>query len=270
MACILEQTLPPMVIESQLLSEETGRWPGWETKLKLDSDVDPLAEREESEWSLADRIIYGSTFVGDGLRSLGVDALKCLVVPYGLETQRFHVKKIRTYGSGLNLLFVGQIGLRKGVPYLLEALRLLNSNQIHCRLVGNVDLDRKRLAEYSRWMEIIGPVPRTRILEMYHWADLFVFPSLCEGFALVLIEALACGLPIITTPNSGSVVRDGEDGFIVPIRDAEGLATRIEQLLMDRRLLFSMSQNALKRTEDFTLERYGERLVEVIRSLYSG
>jgi glycosyltransferase involved in cell wall biosynthesis len=80
-------------------------------------------------------------------------------------------------------------------------------------------------------------------------------------------EAMACGLPVITTQNSGSIVRDGKDGFVVPIRDSQALAERVEELLLDRDRLSAMSRSALDRIESFTLEKYGQQLESLIRDL---
>jgi glycosyltransferase involved in cell wall biosynthesis len=96
-------------------------------------------------------------------------------------------------------------------------------------------------------------------------ADVFVFPTLADSFAMTHLEALACGLPVITTRNCGSVVRDGVDGFVVPIRDPAALAERIQQLLEDRALRHRMSVNARERAREFTWARYGERLIDAIR-----
>jgi glycosyltransferase involved in cell wall biosynthesis len=100
--------------------------------------------------------------------------------------------------------------------------------------------------------------------EEFRTADVFVLPTISDSFALVHLEALACGVPVITTPNCGSVVRDGVDGFIVPIRDAKMLAERIEQILSDRSLREQMSQNAKERAAQFTWELYGERLLSAV------
>lgn len=84
--------------------------------------------------------------------------------------------------------------------------------------------------EIARDCELVGAVPRQEIAKQYAWADVFVLPSICEGSATVCYEALASGLPVITTPNSGSVVRDGLDGFIVPIRNSEAIREKLARL----------------------------------------
>lgn len=262
--CILEQTIAPYRILMKLLKEEAEFWPAWESDMISKSAAEVLAEREEAEWALADRIICGSTFVEEGLKLLTVETEKCRVVPYGIDVSHFRPHATNVNKPGLNILFVGEVGLRKGVPYLLHALRELDSDHLRCRLVGAVSLDRKKLTDFRRWVEIFGPVPRSQIREMYNWADILVFPSICEGSAFVTYEAMACGLPIITTPNSGSVARDGEEGFIVPIRKAAAIAERIDQFASSGNLLREMSYNARKRIEQFSWENYSARLMEVI------
>ena len=96
---------------------------------------------------------------------------------------------------------------------------------------------------------------------------MFVLPTLCDSFALVQLEAMACGVPVITTPNCGSVVRDGVDGFIVPIRDADAIADKVELLLTDRALRQRMGRNARARAREFTWGRYGERLLGALNRL---
>jgi glycosyltransferase involved in cell wall biosynthesis len=100
--------------------------------------------------------------------------------------------------------------------------------------------------------------------EHYAWADVFLLPSICEGSATVCYEALAAGLPVITTENAGSVVRDHTEGFIVPIRDASAIVERLETLHRDRALVESMSRAALERSRDFTVKKYGERLLAAL------
>jgi glycosyltransferase involved in cell wall biosynthesis len=110
-------------------------------------------------------------------------------------------------------------------------------------------------------------VPRADIKKEFLAADVFVLPTIAEGSALVTYEALACGLPVITTPNCGSVVRDGIDGFIVPVRNVEALADAIERVVSDRTLRATLSANARERAKEFTWARYGERLIDALSSL---
>jgi glycosyltransferase involved in cell wall biosynthesis len=131
-----------------------------------------------------------------------------------------------------------------------------------CRVAGppQVDLNHPLFSGPT----YLGQVPRSQVQEEFRRADLFVLPTLAEGMALVHLEAMACGVPVITTPNCGSVVRDGMDGYIVSIRDATALADRVEELCRDRALRESMSQSARRRARDYTWYRYGERLIAAL------
>lgn len=269
-SCILEQTVAPARILRRLLAEEAERWPGGQSDLVEDYSSNPIAAREEGEWPLADCVICGSGFVAAGLQSLGIDKSKCRVVPYGIDTTAFQPREGRGTARGLNVLFVGAVGLRKGVPYLFEALRKLDSPLLRCRAVGRVEVEPRWLARHQGTAETLGAVPRSDIIRMYEWADVFVLPSICEGSATVTYEALACGLPVITTPNAGSVVRDDQEGFVVPIRDSDAIAACLQRLLDDRELVRTMSANARKRSLEFGLESYGRRIINLITGVVDG
>jgi glycosyltransferase involved in cell wall biosynthesis len=133
------------------------------------------------------------------------------------------------------------------------------------RVAGRLDVTPFAQELLTSHVELLGAVPRAEIHVQFEWADVFLLPTLCEGSATVCYEALANGLPVITTPNAGSVVRDGIDGFIVPVRDAAAIADRIELLADNDDLWAAMSANALVRAEQYTLEKYGERLVDALR-----
>jgi glycosyltransferase involved in cell wall biosynthesis len=132
------------------------------------------------------------------------------------------------------------------------------------RMVGpiNTTSDATRLLGFD--VTLIGAVPRSEVHYHFAWADIFLLPSICEGSATACYEALAYGLPVIATPNTGSVVRDGVDGFIVPIRDPAAIAERIERLADDRELLAAMSNAALERSSEYTIDEYGKRLLSAL------
>lgn len=165
------------------------------------------------------------------------------------------------------LLFVGQLSQRKGIRYLLEAFRNLHLPGAELVLVGSIIGSGKGLQHYRDVFQHVPNVPRS---EVHHWferADIFVYPSLHEGSALAIYEALACGLPVITTPNSGSVVQDGIQGYIVPIRDVERLKEKILLLYENRELRQEMSRRARLRAEEFTWAAYRQRLGGILLNL---
>ena len=260
--CVMDQTSAPAEVEDRLLAEVHSLFPDWEEPHNRDPRREEFAARERAEWMCADLILCGSEFVREGIKSSGGPLGRCLVVPYGFAVPSPAIPKTGT-GSPLRVLMAGAVRVQKGAPYVLQAARL-TKGLAHFRWVGRVALLEKAVANMRMYLDLVGGVPRPQMAEHYHWADVFLLPSICEGSATVCYEALAAGLPVITTPNAGSVVRDGVDGFIVPIRDAEAIAEKLELLTRDRELLHWMSANALARSREFTLEKYGERLITAI------
>jgi glycosyltransferase involved in cell wall biosynthesis len=266
--CILDQ-MAIMELYYHLWEEEAARWRGWEEPPTLGEANWAFFRREDEERELADLILCPSDFVVRFVASKGGAAEKCRVVPYGVNLSGFRCERSPYVGGRpLRILFVGRVSLMKGLPYLLEAVKRLKSRNIEVRLVGEIALAENAIAPYRRLCRFLGPVARSEVLRHYAWADILVLPTLCEGLALVQLEAMAAGVPVIATPNAGNVVRDGVDGFVVPIRDAEAIAEKIEYLAQRPEVLREMSHSARKQAEEFSLEKYGERLIKAIRSLF--
>jgi glycosyltransferase involved in cell wall biosynthesis len=258
---VLDQTAAPWRWNRQLFEEEAKLWPGWEERMVTDAGGRML-DREEREWKLSDRIICGSDFVKEALAKSGGPVERCVTVPYTLahycsiQTKRKDPKE-----GSLRVLFVGTLQLRKGIQYLWEAKRLLREEDLRVRVVGPSLLSEKALRELRHDFDIIGPVPRSQVWAHYAWADVFVLPTLSEGSANVLHEALAAGLPVITTPNVGAKLRDGEEALIVPIRDAQSLASALLRLIHGHWRPQKKSESWLSATAEATLSTYGRRLL---------
>ena len=262
---ILEQTIAPHAIEFRLMNEERELHPGWEHPPGQTAFRQEYMEREQQEWELADRILCGSDFVRVGIEACGGPRERCVVVPYGVG-DRFVPSPQPPHPGPLRVLTVGSVGLRKGAPYILEAAKRLQNRAVF-RMVGPVGVLPPAISALQEHLELVGPVPRDRILQHYQWADVFLLPSICEGSATAIYEALACGLPVITTPNSGSIVRDGVEGFIVPIRDVESIVERLNLFMEDKTLLATLRHNIRQKNLKNNFDRYGDRLVKAIYSI---
>lgn len=267
MRTVLDQTSVPAEVEFQIRAEEARRWAEWEGPERWHDGVELFAQRERSEWDLADRIICGSPFVRSALCRCGVERAKCVVVPGVVDCRRFGTAagRRRRPHSPLRVLFVGKASIHKGLPYFLQALRTLGGRAAVGRVVGPLLCDARVLSAFRPDnVEVVGPVPRSAVPDHYRWADAFCLPTACEGSATVVYEALAGGLPVVTTPNAGSIVRDGLEGFIVPIRAPEAIAEKLEQLRADPALWRRMAQAALQRSAYGSLHAYGRRLAQAI------
>lgn len=259
---ILEQTIAPYRFTRDILLGEAERFPEWEFGLVDDPYSDDYSRREQEEWGESELIICASDFVRDTIARLGGPSERCVVVPYGIEMpatlspSRSHDEK------RLRVLSVGTVSLRKGTPYLLEAASKLH-DKLTVRIIGPIHCPQSVLSRAPENVTFTGPVPRSEIRRHYEWADLFVLPSLSEGSATVTYEALAFGLPVICTPNTGSVVRDGLDGFIVPIRSAEAIVEKLLHLCNDSSHISELSKNAKAHSQSFDLDAYAQRLTQI-------
>lgn len=245
----------------RIMLEERRRHPGVELQSELEYEVENGIDRDHQKWALSDQVLVPSEYCWHSSIALGCDPAKLSLVPYGIPEHWFQLKPKPHSGR---VLFVGQVGLRKGNHVLAEACRLLKARGVafECRVAGPPQVDVTHpLFEGPTYL---GQVPRSKVQHEFQCADIFVLPTLAEGMALVHLEAMACGVPVISTPNCGSVVRDGVDGFIVPVRDASALADRIQQLVQDRQLRDQLGAAARQRAWEFTWARYGERLLSVL------
>jgi glycosyltransferase involved in cell wall biosynthesis len=261
---IVEQTIAPRAVERVLLREEAAFFPQWEAPAQEEASLDEYCARESAEWAAADLIVCGSDWVKEGIVSCGGEKARCVVVPYGLDNMAIAPTKRQRDPGQLRVLTVGAIGLRKGSPYVLETAELL-AGRAEFRMVGPIQILPAAELRLRKKVHLTGIVPRSEIASHFDWADVFLLPSLCEGSATSTYEAMAHGLPVICTPQTGSVVRDGVDGFIVPARARDVIAEKLHALAADPVLLSAMSASAREHSADFTLAKYGERLLAAFR-----
>ncbi len=261
---VLEQSSAPKAVERRIVSEAAARFPAWAA---LDAEpgaaADDYAARERAEWAEADRILCGSDFVREAVCAAGgLPPGRCVTVPYGFDLPAAAPER-PPRGARMRVLTVGHVCLQKGSPLVMRAAERLRG-VAEFRMVGRIEPG-PAVAEARRaGADLVGPVPRGAVDAHYRWADVFLLPSLCEGSATVCYEALAHGLPVVCTPNTGSVVRDGVEGFIVPTMDGDAVAERIERLAREPERRAAMSDAARQRAGEQTLAAYGARLLAAL------
>ena len=259
---ILEQTIAPYATEKKILRAERENYSQWVLKESqkykvLETLEQEYIDREIEEMKLSTSILCGSQFVKNEIISLGIDKEKCQVVPYGISFDKREIL-VRKPSKKIEVLFVGRIGLRKGIQYLLESAKQL-VHVANITAVGPFDVNDYALKEISKYIHLTGPVSRSHVQEYYMNADVFVLPSLCEGSATVIYEAMSFGLPIITTNNSGSIIENGNEGFIVPEHDHQKITDSILKLL-DFDLRQSMAEKSLLASNNGSYDAYARRL----------
>jgi glycosyltransferase involved in cell wall biosynthesis len=155
------------------------------------------------------------------------------------------------------------VNVRKGIGYLLEAARLLEGEPVEFVVAGPLQIRKEVVTNAAKNIRWLGPVPRSEASEMYAQSDIFVLPTLSDGFAITQLEALAHGCPVITTLNCGRVVLDGITGFTVPPRDASALSKALQTFITDRSLAIEMAVACKRSIKAFSIEDYGRRLIEL-------
>jgi glycosyltransferase involved in cell wall biosynthesis len=254
--------------QERIVADEYQRW-GVSRNV---TDIRDIV-REEKIYAVADVITVPSAFAARSFFEEGVPAEKVRVIPYGVRLEQF----VRT-GEPPNskdrfeVLFAGSVGLRKGVPYLLQAFARLQHSGKRLRIAGSLHPDIEtvlgRLPQEN--VELLGSVSQSRLAELMSTSHVMVLPSIEEGLALVQGQALACGCPVLASTNTGGedLFTDGVEGFIVPVRDVEALADRMQRLADDPALQQRMSEAALRRVRLIGgWSEYGDKWESLLREL---
>lgn len=260
---VLEQCVAPRRSQKKLLERFCNEYSSQEFDVRY-RQLEVMEERENEEWSLADLIVCPSPYVCSELVAAGVSASKIAVVPYGFTNTSSSnvVSNERSRSDNLRVIFVGTVEPRKGLEDLVAAVDLMNE-QVFVDVFGSVSRATKE--KLSRKNVVLhGKVPFEVLVEAYRSADVFALPSYLEGSATVTYEAMSFGLPCLVTSETGSVVREGRDGYIIPAGDPSAIADRLTRLARSPDMLLSMSLSAKARAHSFSVDKYGERLCAIL------
>jgi starch synthase len=247
--------------------EEAELHPEWVSTLGALGDSEEKLARKEEELALADVVIAPSTFSRQSLKNAPALKAPVQMIAYGAPPVS-RGPGAGDVGDRLRVLYVGALSQAKGLGYLLQAASHLE-RQIQLTLIGHrvsPAVPEQSVLDRYRW---IPSLPHEELLNEMLRHDVLVLPSLHEGFGLVIPEAMAQGLIVITTPHTAGpdLIVDGVDGFIVPIRSAEAIEERLTRLLMDKKLLAEMKWAARHKAEMRPWETYREELGSMARAL---
>jgi alpha-maltose-1-phosphate synthase len=245
----------------QIMGEEAQLKPEWAGTILSSRDSAQKLARKDQELSLADKIIVASQFTADTLKLSEARDKETILIPYGSPQPVEQVNCLPN--KKLKVLFVGGLSQRKGISYLLDAVNLLK-DKVSLTIIGGRVAKCAPLDAALEKYRYISSLPHQEILKEMDQHDVFVFPSLFEGFGLVILEAMARGIPVITTSHTAGpdVITDGKDGYIVPIRSYEAIAEKLELLANDHSLLIHLKTAALEKAKQFSWQRYQEKLVQ--------
>jgi starch synthase len=254
--------------QERLVNDELHRW-GIDPLISASRDA--LYRREVVIYETADAITVPSSFAARSFIESGIAGEKVHIIPYGVRLEKFH--RVAEPPSGtFEVLFVGQVGLRKGIPYLLQAFAKLRHPRKRLRVVGSVQHDfRPILAQLPQGLvEFFGTQPQAEVARFMSSSHVMVLPSIEEGLALVQGQAMACGCPVLASTNTGAedLFTDGVEGFIVPIRDPDALREKLQQLADDPALQQRMGEAALLRVQHLGgWRQYGDLWVSLLERL---
>jgi glycosyltransferase involved in cell wall biosynthesis len=257
--------------QRRLLEEEESR-----AGVQMDKPSDYMLAREEREYALADGVIVLSSFARDTFEAQGSPASKILLIPnavnlkwYGAGEAVASARRERILsGAPLRVLIVGAFSFRKGI---LDIARVVEncSGRFTFRFVGDILAEGISLKEkLAGKMEFLDRVPPDKLPAEYAWGDVFFFPTIEDGFPAVLSQAIASGLPTITTPNGSGpdVVKDGTTGWIVPARDAEAMIQRLEWAHDHRQELSTFAAAAASSAQSRTWDDVAADFVRAIET----
>ena len=232
------------------------------TNLKYDYEKFEINKDSLKCYELADIIISPSSWVSLTLEFAKIPKTKIIQIEYGVD---LHTKKV-DFNSDLKFVFAGGIKRTKGVLELLEAFDSLNQNypNIELHIYGRIYSElNSQIQKYQSNPNIIFHGFSLDMINEYPKYDVYLFPSYFEGSSKTIFEAMSFGLPVITTINSGSIIKDDYDGYIIKAGDFEALKEKMEKFILDKDDLISKSNNAYNSAKEYSWERYGNRVLEL-------
>lgn len=267
--CIYDLPIGYWRAAHRLLDAERERWPEWMATMPgLEASADKLSRKDE-ELKLADRIFVASTFTANTLKDYPGSLAPVEVIPYGFPPV---TDEIRTYTDfkikqPLKLLFVGSLSQRKGVADLFEAVKGYGE-RVSLTLVGSKTTDNCHALDNAlalhRW---IPSLPHHEVLKLMRESDVLVFPSLFEGFGLVITEAMSQGTPVITTNRTAGpdLIENGKNGWLIEAGSTVALRDAIDNILQNPSIIEKVGMAARETAQSRPWKMYGRELSKAVR-----
>ena len=248
------------------LAEECGF--GKEALDKLTNDDKAVYEIYKKEIQLADLILCGSEFVRRSCISEGVNPAKLVVLPYGIDLNKFSNPQIQPETERLKVVFIGAVTFRKGADIVLQSWKKIRENfplaELH--FYGKVEMD---LPEQSEGVVFHGFIPQQTLIEELRQAHISVLPSFFEGSSLAIYQSMAMGLAIITTINTGSIIENDRNGFIINYGSEKELTAKLEMLLQEKDLRQRLASKAVTDICQYSWDNYGKKLEAILQNILS-
>jgi glycosyltransferase involved in cell wall biosynthesis len=261
-ACIYDMPIGCYSAWEQTQADLARQFVDWLPSGGLSSNRYVRPQQKQEEMELADLVLAPSSFVANTVRAFHPNKTLALA-PYGVDLE-FWQAGARNKGSEmLRFIFAGQISLRKGIPTLLQAWENAGLRSAELLLVGSWRLSENKKVSLPRGVICVPACSSEGLRDLYRHADVFVFPSFFEGFALALLEAMACGLPAIASAaTGGGDVLTEESGRVLPVGHLDSLVDALRWFDQNRDRVSAMGRAARKQAELCTWERYRGTVIE--------
>lgn len=234
--------------------------------------IDRLTPRIVAEYEIADRICVPNSFVARTFEHHGTPASKLAINPYGVDVDFWRPVEPRTppQSRKFTVIFAGQFMLRKGASYLLEAWRRIGLRDAELWIAGPIfDEARHVLSSLPENVKLLGNKTHSELRKLYLDCDAYILPSLEEGMARATLEAMAAGLPVIVTEETGvgDIVRDGEDGWLITSKSVDSISNALQEAADNRSVTSKKGQSAHQRVQPYTWKAYGQRAASFLESI---
>lgn len=260
---VLDVSAANRIFMREIYKRDCQIQPDFAGKLKNECpiiDSNEKIKRIQDEICCSQYFLVGSSFVRRSLEFSGVRPEQIFVCPYGVDTNKFKRKELRVRlpNEPIRFVFVGGTKELKGLAYMLEAFQMVDHEKATFTIVGVDDLDDWLKKKYAKDVVFTGTVLHNDMPTLLQNYDVMVFPSLGEGFALSIVEAMACGLPVIASCNTGvnDYIRDLYNGFIIPIQDSKSIAEKMQWFMIHHEKIPEMGQNAIETVSQLTWKNY--------------
>ena len=270
--CVLDVTIASRPVMKDIYIKDMAVTGG--TELKTEQIYlwdDARLESYKKEFIISDYMLVGSEFVKKSIEYLTGPSERIVKIPYGVNISQFNISEKDYLNGPLRLFFVGGVNRRKGVHHLLNTVAGYSKDQVLLSLAGGYDPVSDLYQNFKDRENIIfeGFVTRDVVADHYARSHIFVLPSLAEGLALVGLEALASGLPVLCTLNTGvnDLIVDGENGFVVPASNPQVFKEKIDWFLQNRDKVKRMSSVARDSVENYSWVEYHKKIKDFFNNI---
>lgn len=268
---VVFQFHPHAYSNKKIFMDEAERHPETAANLKLEKECFISDKKLKESWDeikMTDYFIAASSFTKQTLVENGAPEDKIFIAPYGVNTSKYPYKERQT-PKKVNFVFVGSYTERKGIYYLMNAAKRLEDEGFNftIKMTGRAKFNPEMFAKYGlKNIEVHHNLSHDELINLLHSSDVFVFPSLCEGFAFVIIEAMSTGLPIISTTSTAGrdMVREGIDGFTINPSSVNELYEKMKYYILNPEQCPSMGKNASEMAKSITWQNFEDKVMDAV------